>query len=97
MKGLWLMKSEPHVYSYDDLVADGQTHWDGVRNYQARNMMRDEMKVGDFILYGFPLGAIPLLAHHQHHIIYRMRTLDVGSCWRGSVIDSHSRLYHHGL
>ena len=45
------MKSEPHVYSYDDLVADGRTHWDGVRNYQARNMMRDQMKVGDLVLY----------------------------------------------
>ncbi len=51
MRSLWLMKSEPHVYSYDDLVADGQTHWDGVRNYQARNMMRDQMKVGDLVLY----------------------------------------------
>ena len=45
------MKSEPHVYSFEDLVADGQTHWDGVRNYQARNMMRDQMKVGDLVLY----------------------------------------------
>ena len=50
-EGPQLMKSEPHVYSYDDLVADGQTHWDGVRNYQARNMMRDQMKVGDLVLY----------------------------------------------
>jgi predicted RNA-binding protein with PUA-like domain len=47
----WLMKSEPDVYSWDDLVRDGRTHWDGVRNYQARNMMRDEMKVGDGVLY----------------------------------------------
>lgn len=45
------MKSEPHVYSYDDLVSDGSTHWDGVRNYQARNFMRDDMKLGDLILY----------------------------------------------
>ena len=51
MRSLWLMKSEPHVYSYNDLVADGRTHWDGVRNYQARNMMRDQMKVGDLVLY----------------------------------------------
>ena len=51
MRGLWLMKSEPHVYSFEDLVADGQTHWDGVRNYQARNMMRDQMQVGDLVLY----------------------------------------------
>lgn len=45
------MKSEPHVYSIDDLKNDGKTHWDGVRNYQARNFMRDQMKVGDRILY----------------------------------------------
>ncbi|MGA0379612.1 MAG: EVE domain-containing protein [Candidatus Poseidoniaceae archaeon] len=47
----WLMKSELDVYPYSQLVADGKTHWDGVRNYQARNMMRDEMNVGDLILY----------------------------------------------
>ena len=38
----WLMKSEPHVYPFSQLVEDGSTHWDGVRNYQARNMMRDD-------------------------------------------------------
>ena len=43
----WLMKSEPDVYSIDDLKKDKKTHWDGVRNYQARNFMRDEMKKGD--------------------------------------------------
>ena len=45
----WLMKSEPSVFSIDDLKAmpDRTEHWDGVRNYQARNMMRDQMKVGD--------------------------------------------------
>ena len=47
----WLMKSELDVYPYAQLVADGQTHWDGVRNYQARNMMRDTMKSGDLVLY----------------------------------------------
>lgn len=47
----WLMKSEPHVYSYDDLVKDGRTLWDGVRNYQARNFMRDAMTVGDQVLF----------------------------------------------
>jgi predicted RNA-binding protein with PUA-like domain len=45
------MKSEPHVYSYDDLVKDGSTPWDGVRNYQARNFMRDKMRIGDMVLY----------------------------------------------
>ena len=44
----WLMKSEPNVFSFDDLVAKGERgeEWDGVRNYQARNFMRD-MKLGD--------------------------------------------------
>ena len=47
----WLMKSEPGVYSIDDLKRDGQTCWDGVRNYQARNFMRDGMAVGDRVLF----------------------------------------------
>ena len=51
MTRYWLMKSEPHVYPYSQLVADGSTHWDGVRNYQARNIMRDDMKVGDMVLF----------------------------------------------
>lgn len=42
----WLMKSEPSAFSIDDLKREGQTHWDGIRNYQARNYMR-EMQVGD--------------------------------------------------
>ena len=45
------MKSELDVYPYERLVADKSTHWDGVRNYQARNMMRDDMKTGDLILF----------------------------------------------
>ena len=51
MTGYWLMKSEPHVYSFEDLVKDKTTHWDGVRNYQARNFMRDKMKLGDYVLF----------------------------------------------
>lgn len=47
----WLMKSEPGTYSIEDLEADGETTWDGVRNYQARNFMRDDMKEGDGVLY----------------------------------------------
>lgn len=49
----WLMKSEPAEFSIDDLVAaPGQTtNWFGVRNYQARNYMRDEMKLGDPVLF----------------------------------------------
>ncbi|MCG8387030.1 MAG: EVE domain-containing protein [Cytophagales bacterium] len=46
----WLMKTEPGNYSWDDLVKDKRTHWDGVRNYQARNNMK-AMKTGDLALY----------------------------------------------
>ena len=45
------MKSEPGDYSIDDLEHDGKTHWDGVRNYQARNFMRDDMKIGDTVFF----------------------------------------------
>ena len=48
-KRYWLMKSEPNVYSIADLQRDGRTYWDGIRNYQARNFMRDDMQVGDEI------------------------------------------------
>jgi predicted RNA-binding protein with PUA-like domain len=47
----WLMKSEPDVFSISDLKACQVTCWDGVRNYQARNFMRDQMKVGDGVLF----------------------------------------------
>lgn len=49
-KKYWLMKSEPDVYSIDDLKADKTTWWEGVRNYQARNFM-NEMSVGDDVLF----------------------------------------------
>ncbi|MEE8487659.1 MAG: EVE domain-containing protein [Gemmatimonadota bacterium] len=45
------MKSEPNTYSIDDLERDGRTQWEGVRNYQARNLMRDEMRQGDRVLF----------------------------------------------
>ena len=47
----WLMKSEPDVYSIDDLQRDREEFWEGVRNYQARNFMRDHMKPGDFAFF----------------------------------------------
>lgn len=43
----WLLKSEPDVYSIDDLARDRTTHWDSIRNFQARNFIRDDMKPGD--------------------------------------------------
>ena len=47
----WLMKSEPEAYGIDDLARDKVTAWWGVRNYQARNFMRDDMQVGDGVLF----------------------------------------------
>ena len=49
----WLMKSEPDAFGIEDLKAmpDQTDHWDGVRNYQARNMMRDRMKLGDQVFF----------------------------------------------
>lgn len=46
----WLIKSEPHKYSWEQFNKDGKTFWDGVRNYQARNNLR-EMKMGDLVLF----------------------------------------------
>ena len=47
----WLFKSEPGTYSFDDLVRDGETEWDGVRNFQARNFLRDDIQEGDGVLF----------------------------------------------
>jgi predicted RNA-binding protein with PUA-like domain len=47
----WLMKTEPGIYSIDDLERDGTTPWNSIRNYQSRNFMRDDMKPGDRVLF----------------------------------------------
>lgn len=47
----WLVKSEPEAYSIDDLKKDKLTYWDGVRNFQARNFLRDRVKKGDLVLF----------------------------------------------
>ena len=47
----WLMKCEPAAYTIDDLARDGTAGWEGVRNYQARNLMRDDMQEGDGVLF----------------------------------------------
>lgn len=59
----WLLKSEPDSFSFDDLLArpDRTTHWDGVRNYQARNSMRDDMKKGDLAFF-YHSGGEPAIA-----------------------------------
>ena len=55
------MKSEPGEFSIDDLAAapDQREHWDGVRNYQARNMMRDQMQIGDQVLFYHSNTRVP--------------------------------------
>lgn len=50
-KRYWLMKCEPSAYTIDRLERDGVTSWEGVRNYQARNFMRDDMRQGDGVLF----------------------------------------------
>lgn len=55
----WLMKSEPDAYSIDDLARDGTTSWDGIRNYQARNMIRDDMRPGDRALFYHSSCEVP--------------------------------------
>jgi len=50
-KRYWLMKCEPGAYSIDDLERDGESSWEGVRNFQARNLLRDEVEVGDGVLF----------------------------------------------
>jgi len=47
----WLFKTEPEAYSIDDLERDGAEHWEGIRNYQARNLIRDEIRKGDLVLF----------------------------------------------
>ena len=53
----WLMKSEENEYSIDDLKRDKKIAWFGVRNYQARNYMRDEMQIGDIVFFYHSNGA----------------------------------------
>lgn len=61
MERAWLIKSEPDCYSFADLQRDGKTGWDGVRNYQARNFMRDEMQPGDKVFFYHSSTAQPAI------------------------------------
>ncbi len=60
----WIMKSEPKSYSIDDFAKEGFSPWEGVRNYQARNFMMQDMEIGDLIIFYHsntpPLGAAGL-------------------------------------
>lgn len=58
----WLLKSEPEVFSIDDLAAAGTEPWNGVRNYQARNFLRDGMRKGDRVLFYHSSCAVPGIA-----------------------------------
>jgi predicted RNA-binding protein with PUA-like domain len=70
-KQFWLMKSEPDVYSYGDLVAEGEGTWDGVRNYSAANNLRT-MKIGDeafFYHSNIGLEIVAIITISQEHFI----------------------------
>ena len=60
----WLMKSEPHVYSIHDLANEPEQtdYWDGIRNYQARNFIRDDMQIGDLAFFYHSVTKIPGIA-----------------------------------
>lgn len=58
----WLMKTEPDGFSIDDLAAAGREPWDGVRNYQARNFMREAMRVGDEVFIYHSACKVPGVA-----------------------------------
>ncbi len=64
----WLFKSEPGAYSFSDLQneEDRTAEWDGVRNYRARNLMRDQMKVGDRVLFYHSSTAVPAVVGTAH-------------------------------
>lgn len=54
----WLMKSNPTFFGINDLQRLGTEHWDGVRNYRARNFMRDDMQVGDKVFFITPAPSL---------------------------------------
>ncbi len=62
MTQYWIMKSEPSTYSIDQLKKDKSTLWEGVRNFQARNFMMNDMKVGDMILFYHSSCEVPGIA-----------------------------------
>ncbi len=59
--GYWLFKSEPDAYSVDDLDRDKVEPWDGIRNYQVRNMIRDDMRVGDQAFFYHSSCKVPAI------------------------------------
>ena len=81
----WLMKNEPDDYSIDDLKRDKIEPWDGIRNYQVRNMIRDEMKKGDQAFFYHSNCDVPgiyglMVINSQHmqiipHLIKKQNTM----------------------
>ena len=65
-KRYWMMKSEPDAFSIDDLQRVGTEPWNGVRNYQARNFMRDGMRVGDGVMIYHSNTKVPGIAGLAH-------------------------------
>ncbi|MDX1403123.1 MAG: EVE domain-containing protein [Woeseiaceae bacterium] len=57
----WLFKSEPNAYSIDDLERDKMEPWDGIRNYQVRNMIRDDMQIGDEVFFYHSSCKVPAI------------------------------------
>lgn len=62
MTRYWLFKTEPDTYSIDDLQGEGRCGWEGIRNYQARNRLRDEVRAGDQVLIYHSSCAVPAVA-----------------------------------
>jgi predicted RNA-binding protein with PUA-like domain len=62
MTRYWLFKTEPDTYSIDDLQDEGRCGWEGIRNYQARNRLRDEVRAGDQVLIYHSSCAVPAVA-----------------------------------
>ena len=71
----WLMKSEPESYGWPDLVRDGGTEWDGIRNYTARNFLKD-MAVGDTVIkYGVDIGkVVQPIRKGEHAHVHNIKT-----------------------
>ncbi len=77
MKNYWLLKSEPDSYSIDDLCKDGQTLWEGVRNYQARNFMTQSMQENDIALFyhssAEPTGIVGLAQITKTNVVDQLQ------------------------
>ena len=103
------MKCEPTAYTIDDLARDGHTSWEGVRNFQARNFMRDEMQLGDGVLFyasnADPSGVTGLAeisrtGHPDHyawkkgHTYFDARSTRVSPVWHMVEIAFVERFAH---